>query len=60
MNDKVSYEELDARIRGLCEQRNEAQDKVVVLFGKLAVALNKVEQLEARIKELEPKEEKKE
>lgn len=54
---KVSPEEIEARIRALCEQRNDAQDKVAVLVGKLTVEMNKVEQLEAKLKGLETKEE---
>ena len=46
MLNEVSTEEIDARIRALCEQRNDAQDKVVVLVGKLTVALNRIEELE--------------
>ena len=46
MLNEVSHEEIDARIRALCEQRNDAQDKVAVLVGKLTVALNRIEELE--------------
>lgn len=44
----ISAAEIDGRIVALTNQRNEANDRIVLLSGMLAVAQQRIKELEAK------------
>lgn len=53
MSEQISAVEIDGRIQALSAQRNEANDKVVILHGALVAMQKKLDEANAKIAELE-------
>jgi predicted nucleic acid-binding Zn-ribbon protein len=55
VSEPISMVEIDGRIQALSAQRNEANDKVVILHGALVATQKKLDEALAKIEELETK-----